>query len=79
MCVWLQVITLVNVYVILASLSPIATVRGRSLTRSLLTTAAGACSDIDECLVNNGGCDAVSVCYNTPGDSSLLVRSPHWI
>jgi MYXO-CTERM domain-containing protein len=29
--------------------------------------SAGVCVDINECLVNNGGCDALTMCNNTPG------------
>ncbi|NLT33004.1 MAG: hypothetical protein GXX81_06165, partial [Acidobacteria bacterium] len=27
----------------------------------------GICVDINECLVNNGGCDPLTTCTNTPG------------
>ena len=30
-------------------------------------TGASGCSDIDECLTNNGGCDPLTDCTNTPG------------
>ncbi len=28
---------------------------------------AGTCRDVNECATNNGGCDALTVCINTPG------------
>ena len=34
-----------------------------------------SCSDIDECLVGNGGCDEISLCENTLG--SRFCRCPH--
>lgn len=37
------------------------------VTVSLNATCPGNCTDINECAVSNGGCDALVTCTNTPG------------
>ena len=37
--------------------------------------ANGECADIDECAVNNGGCDANALCTNTDGDNTCACNA----
>ena len=34
------------------------------------TTGSSGCTDINECSTNNGGCDGLTTCTNTPGSNS---------
>lgn len=42
-------------------------------------TQAQTCSDINECLSDNGGCDANSYCTNTPVSLSHTQREREWV
>ena len=39
----------------------------RRVPERLLRLRASGCADVDECATNNGGCDALTTCTNTPG------------